>query len=165
MVPRSYSVSRRASGTTMKIFARLGGAGFSLRGTLVPPSRWRTEVRRRLKKSAPPRNFLCGHGTSGIRTPNLAKSNIVGRDDVKATGKPALRWSQEYFRSVGPADERAPLVLRRPFHMIDRQHIHPSLASLKFQPKLLLQGGEYGSAAIRESILGSIVQVDIVEAI
>src|SRR5580692_5039437 len=32
------------------------GAGFSLRGTLVPPTRWRSEVRRRLK-SAPQELF------------------------------------------------------------------------------------------------------------
>jgi hypothetical protein len=44
---------QRVSGVdVMRIDAKLGGAGFSLRGTLVPPSRWRTEVRRRLK-SAP----------------------------------------------------------------------------------------------------------------
>jgi hypothetical protein len=37
---------------TARIDGKLGGAGFSLRGTLVPVVRWRTEVRRRLK-SAP----------------------------------------------------------------------------------------------------------------
>ena len=39
-----------------RIDVKLGGAGFSLRGTLVPPVRWRTEVRRRLK-SAPQELF------------------------------------------------------------------------------------------------------------
>jgi hypothetical protein len=36
---------------TARIDVKLGGAGFSLRGTLVPPIRWRTEVRRRLKRN------------------------------------------------------------------------------------------------------------------
>jgi len=52
-----------ASTVTARICAKPGGAGFSLHGTLVPPARWRTEVRRRLK-SAPQGTLPRGQGTS-----------------------------------------------------------------------------------------------------
>src|ERR1700677_1288723 len=69
------------SSMTARIDAKPGGAGFSLRGTLVPPSRWRTEVRRRLK-SAPQEHFyavtilVCFSASRRLCAENLIVVNL-----------------------------------------------------------------------------------------